>query len=282
MESEQKQNQTMIELLKHRLLEIHQFVHHLLVTPIVFLIIFVIFMILLVIYFLYHFNVRLFSQGIKQEEEEEEESKKGPYFNSDMTYYVCSYGGCGSYMLCDYLRHFGHVEHVHSRKPPQQLEYIGANNTDNPVYGEWFNGQKIPEYKLNNFKVIYLYKDPVRAIYSRFDNPEHLLHIECDPTILLEDIVQTNQDLYKLEEFFDNYTNKKYAKGRNYPIYCVKYEDFWDHLPEFNQELGLQDIPALYPVKKETPRLEPYSKILHKIYKPLLKKMSKKRFIEIN
>ena len=189
-----------------------------------------------------------------------------------MTYYVCSYGGCGSYMLCDYLRQFGKVEHIHSRDPPLKLEYIGAKNTSNPVYSEWFNGVEIPEQELDHYKVIYLYKDPVKAIYSRFKNPDHLRHVQCDPAITLEQVIESKKDLYGLEEFFDHYTSN--TEKRNYPIYCVKYEDFWDHLPEFNQTLGLPDVPALYPVKKETPREEPHHKALYKIYSRLIKKMS--------
>ena len=38
--------------------------------------------------------------------------------------------------------------------------------------------------------------------------------------------------MYKIEEFFDNYTQKK---ERNYKIYCVKYEQFWDNISLFNK-----------------------------------------------
>ena len=41
------------------------------------------------------------------------------------TFYVCSYGGCGSKMLCNALQNYGHVKHVHSRYPPDKLQYIG-------------------------------------------------------------------------------------------------------------------------------------------------------------
>ena len=44
--------------------------------------------------------------------------------NKKRTFYVCSYGGCGSYMLCDYLKNFGDVKHIHSRKPPSILSNI--------------------------------------------------------------------------------------------------------------------------------------------------------------
>lgn len=40
------------------------------------------------------------------------------------TFYVCSYGGCGSTMLCDSLNKYGKTVHIHSPKPPDNLEYI--------------------------------------------------------------------------------------------------------------------------------------------------------------
>ena len=280
----------------HHLHNLHHYWRDLLFVPIHFLLIIIILLTLVLIILCFYLHHQLLGgftslswipwiteNSYNSYNSYKDDHLQKPYYNPEMTYYVCSYGGCGSYMLCDYLRNFGKVEHIHSRKPPTKLEYVGANNTVNPVYGEWFNSVEIPETELVNYKVIYLYKDPVKAIYSRFENPEHLLHIECDDTSLtLEQVIQSKMDLYKLEEFFEYYTNKKYAKKRNYPIYCVKYEEFWNHVPEFNHTIGLPDIPALYPVKKETLRKEPYSQILYKIYSKLLKKMKKKKFIEIN
>ena len=40
-------------------------------------------------------------------------------------FYVCSYGGSGSKMLCSALKKYGETIHIHSRKPPNNLEYIG-------------------------------------------------------------------------------------------------------------------------------------------------------------
>ena len=196
-----------------------------------------------------------------------------------MTYYVCSYGGCGSYMLCNYLKQFGNVEHIHSRNPPKNLEYIGSKNTSVPVYFEWFNGVKVPESDLNKFKVIYLYKNPVKSIYSRFLNPDHLEHIQCDKDTKFEDIIECEKDLYGIEEFFDNYTNKDIK--RNYKIYCVKYESFWENIHIFNKLLELPNNPLTYPVKRETKRNENYNEKLYKIYENLIKKMDKMIFIEV-
>jgi hypothetical protein len=273
---------TILQSVHQKLLHLHQYGRDLLFLPIHFLLIIMVLLALLLIVLFFYLHHQLLGENIFSYWFLKNPPYK-PYFNPDMTYYVCSYGGSGSYMLRDYLKNFGKVEHIHSRNPPSKLEYVGENHTDNPFYGEWFNGVEIPESELKNYKVIYLYKDPVKAIYSRFDNPEHLLHVECDTTITLEQVIHSKKDLYGLEEFFDNYTKKgkKGKKKRNYPIYCVKYEEFWDHIPEFNKVLGLPNIPNFYPVKKETPRKEPYNKILYKIYHKLLKKMKKKKWIEI-
>jgi len=221
--------------------------------------------------------------GEKDEEKDEkkdEEKGKTDFYNKNMTYYVCSYGGCGSYMLCDYLRNFGKVEHIHSRNPPEKLTYVGKNNTTEKVYGEWFNNIKISKRELANYKVIYLYKDPVKAIQSRFHNPEHLNHIQCDESLTFNDILYYKKDLYKIEEFFDNYVNKS---KKNYKIYCVKYEQFWENISLFNETLGLPDIKSLYPVKKETTynnKNELVNKF-YEIYNPLIEKMNKMGFLYV-
>ena len=142
------------------------------------------------------------------------------------TYYVCSFGGCGSTILFNYLSNFGNVEHIHDRFPPDKLEYVGKKNTTQDVYSEWFNKIQIPDNEVEHFKVIYIYRNPIDVIFSRFITPSganvpHLKHIKCDNdgNILLEDVVLKKNDLYKLDQFFDNYTSKK---ERNYKIYYIK------------------------------------------------------------
>lgn len=270
-----QQEQSILKMINHQLFDFYHYLSNSWLIPIHYLMIIIILLALLLIILFFYLHQQLLGGFFPLYDyygDDIQVEKPRPYFNPEMTYYVCSYGGCGSYMLCDYLRNFGNVEHIHSRKPPLKLEYIGAKNTSNPVYGEWFNGVEIPESELDHYKVIYLYKDPVKAIYSRFKNPDHLRHVQCDPTITLEQVIESKKDLYGLEEFFDHYTSN--TEKRNYPIYCVKYEDFWDHLSVFNQELGLPDVPALYPVKKETPRQEPHHEVLYQIYDRLLKKMN--------
>ena len=68
------------------------------------------------------------------------------------TFYICSYGGCGSKLLTDALSKYGEVAHIHSRKPPDLLEYVGNHSANNfNWHPEWFNGVKIPNNEINNY-----------------------------------------------------------------------------------------------------------------------------------
>ena len=99
-------------------------------------------------------------------------------------FYVCSYGGSGSTLLCQSLKKYGKTYHIHSRKPPKELEFVG-NEGGGRAYCEWFNGAKIPKNCKDEIYVIYIYKNPVNAILSRFETTEHLKHIQSDVKIKL-------------------------------------------------------------------------------------------------
>ncbi len=210
---------------------------------------------------------------------------KSRYFNKDMTYYICSSGGAGSTIIFNYLSMFGNVFHIHDRYPPNSLQYVGKENTAEDIYSEWFNNVDIPQDKVQNFKVIFIYRHPIQVIFSRCaqkngPNIPHLQHIKCanNGNIHLFDLIKTRKDLYGLEEFFDNYT---IPKKRNYDIYCVKYELFWNNIGYFNQVLDIPDVKELYPVKFERPKRFSYVNELNFIYNSLIRKMNKMRFIEI-
>jgi hypothetical protein len=207
------------------------------------------------------------------------------YFNKSMNYYICSAGGCGSTVLYNYLSKFGNVYNIHDRYPPEKLTYVGNSKTNEDVYSEWFNGVEIPENELNNYKVIFIYRNPLQVIYSRFverhgPNVNHLKHIKCDNNgnIHILDVLKYGKDLYKIEEFFDNYVS---SKDRNYPVYCIKYEMFWNNISIFNKVLGIPDIKYLYPKKIERQKQILYQKQLNIIYNSLIKKMNSLRFIEL-
>lgn len=196
-------------------------------------------------------------------------------------FYICSYGGSGSTMLTNYLSNFGKVVHIHSRYPPTKLTYTGCINANVYCYKEWFNDMQIADCNLYKYVVIYIYRNPIHAIHSRFENKigtnPHLAHIQCNPNIKLQDVIDSKKDLYGIEEFFNNYTKKE---NRNYNIYCVKYEDFWDNIETFNKTLDIPDAKYLYPVKHETVKHCEHLNELNKIYDTLIGKMNSMKFIE--
>ena len=189
------------------------------------------------------------------------------------TFYVCSFGGCGSKMLCKALEKFGNVVHIHCRNPPNELEY--ACN-----YYEIFNSIKIPENELANYYVIFIYRNPIKSILSRFDNPVHLIHIESAWNIKIEDVINTSSDLYEITEYYNNYTRCNIK--RNYKMYCVKYEDIFNKQDELSKTLNIGELNL---EKKETKRedmMHKYYDGLYKVYKDLIEIMNNNDFIIIN
>lgn len=206
--------------------------------------------------------------------------KEQCFFNNEKSYYICSYGGSGSKMLQAYLSNFGNTFHIHSRMPPKKLTRVGT--TDHP---EWFNDielkpvldRQLPFNQIENIKVIFIYRNPIYAIHSRIIprkthriSTDHLDHINSEHWNI-ESVVGNMMDLWQLEEFFDNYTIKD--TERNYSIYCVNYDKFWDNISSFNKIIDIPDIPNLYPIKKENKHDIVYEKELGEIYKNMMKKM---------
>jgi hypothetical protein len=193
-------------------------------------------------------------------------------------FYVCSYGGCGSTMLMNALKKFGKTKHIHSRHPPDHLEYVGTEKGGRPESEWWFNGVKIPPQEIDDYYVIYIYKNPVKSIQSRFYCPGHLKNIQTNTNLKIRDVVEQRKDLYGIKEFYHNYTTPN--KNRNYKIYAVKYEDIFDKQDELSKVLG---IGKLNLVKKEYKR-NPDAKTLEAlqdIYKDILSEMKTKEFITI-
>jgi hypothetical protein len=190
------------------------------------------------------------------------------------TFYVCSYGGCGSKMLCSALAKYGNVQHIHSKKPPDKLQYIGRQK-GGKAYVEWFNDMVVPDDELSDYYVIYIYRNPTHSIMSQFENPEHLKHIQSEPSITLNDVLTTGKDLYNIGEFYNNYTQPN--EKRNYKIYCVKYEDIFDKQDELSKVLGVGNLHLVNTSKKKAT-----NKNLENIYKDLMDIMNKNDFIMIH
>jgi hypothetical protein len=193
------------------------------------------------------------------------------YFKKDRHFYVCSFGGCGSWVLTSYLSNFGTVHHVHSRKPPSVVTTV-----------EHEHFTTMPTPCLHNI-VIFIYRDPVAALLSvqrRFPLDDHLKNIEAPDTIVtLDMLAETKQDLIGLTEFYKNYTTP--SRERKYPIYCVKYEHLFENMSSLNYALGLVDYPKLYPKKKENKVTEiaPSWTGLIETYQPLRFDMAQRPFL---
>ena len=86
--------------------------------------------------------------------------------------------------------------------------------------------EKIPENQINNYRIIYIYKNPINSILSRFTNPNHLQHIQTNKNTKIIDLLKTEKDLYGIKEFYNNYTKNE---KRNYKILCIKYEDLFEN-----------------------------------------------------
>ena len=200
-------------------------------------------------------------------------------------FYVCSYGGCASTILTKALAEHGNAFHVHSRYPPNNLEHLGPTSVSS--HHEWFNGIQIPEKELNNYYVIYIYRNPIMAISSilrRFENSSalvrHLTNIAVtNPYLTKDEVINKEADLYGLIEFYNNYTVVN--PNRNYKIYCVKYEDLFEKKDELSTILG---IGKLNIPKKEHPyrNTQGFFDKLHIIYKDLIQIMDNNDFIFTN
>lgn len=189
--------------------------------------------------------------------------------NGEQVYiYIFTYGGCGSKMLLRSLIRINHkIFHSHMRDIPKESKYLWGGQIRNTPEPLNLNEQKY---------VLYIYKDPVKAIYSRLDNPAHLKNLGLDPNIKIEDLIREKKDLYKLEEYFDIFTQ---PAGRDYPIYCIKYDNFFDNIEYISEQIGLK-INKME--RKETIREYPHEKELREIYKSLDDKIAKMPPLYVN
>tara|TARA_Y100000389_G_scaffold155186_1_gene155783 strand:+ start:3061 stop:3726 length:666 start_codon:yes stop_codon:yes gene_type:complete len=218
-----------------------------------------------------------------------------------MIIYVCSYGGSGSMYLCRKLREMGlNCRHIHSRNPPEKLQHVGPKFyrddqgnkiKDKSHYDEWFrNDTEISEKNLDNFRVIYIYRNPVDAIISRFHIKAHLYHIQCpDTNITIDNVIESRKDLYGIKEFYNNYVQKNIK--RNYSIYCVKFEDLFKegNIDVLLKSLklstekrnGLKNVEiSVRESRSNLDRISNYKKeILSEIYHDVIDDMNKNPFI---
>lgn len=190
------------------------------------------------------------------------------------TYLVVSYGGCGSKMLAGWLSAqrktlVKQVYHLHDSRPPdselremppqkskpsQQRDYRARRF---PGGGKFRTDTKVVE-DVDSFRVLFIYKDPVEALVSRFGYG-HCVHLggDCgdsqDTFPKLDAYAKAGIDRMGLVSFFENYATE--SKSRNFPIVLLNYHKLWDNLPAVMKALGLpKELAETFPERTETVR----------------------------
>jgi len=197
-----------------------------------------------------------------------------------MIYYVCSYGGCGSWMMCNFLTNLGHTAyHIHSRFPPKVLckPFFDADGKPHEQFSS------IPE--LEPAKVIYLYSKPEHSIASRASFGDvhwrnigvHAQVIKQLGDISRDQLLAIPTDIIQYEQFFDNYVNTSYA----YDIICINYHKIWDNIPDvlFHLDINPQYASSFPCINKQS-----FDRVLIKApqFNSLNKKIDKLEPIFIN
>jgi hypothetical protein len=140
------------------------------------------------------------------------------------SYYICSYGGSGSYLLQSFLKQFGETYHIHSRSLPSEIT---------KVHREKFTD----EIEDNNQKgfVIYIYSKPAHSLLSRASYGNlHWLNIEVPSSVAhlipgreeREKYFELKEDLINYEQFWDNYVFHK----SSFPVLCLNFHHLWENL----------------------------------------------------
>ena len=98
--------------------------------------------------------------------------------------------------------------------------------------------------------------------------------MQIDKSIKLKNVLDSKKDLYKIREFYDNYT--KPTEKINYKIYCVKYEDIFDKQDELSKLRGIWKLNIVNKSSRKN------NKELDNIYSDLIDEMDKNDFIIIS
>ena len=116
----------------------------------------------------------------------------------------------------------------------------------------------IPEASYDDYRYIYIFKDPVEGLVSRYGHG-HCLHVGGDcgnegSFPKLAEYAKGGVDFFKITDFFDHWTTEGYG-GRTYPVIAVNYHKIWDNVPAVVEALGLpEQHAASFPKRTETVR----------------------------
>jgi hypothetical protein len=143
-------------------------------------------------------------------------------------FYICSYGGSGSWLLFNFLKNHGLCYHIHCRNLPlNETRVIKAL----PPSEEYVFDYNITPPKANVF-FIFIYARPQYSIMSsRSYSPQHFSNIECQYPINLIpkkriDYFNLKEDLVNYEQFWENYV----FHTSSFPVLCLNFHYLWDNL----------------------------------------------------
>jgi hypothetical protein len=165
---------------------------------------------------------------------------KSIYLPKDMELLVCSYGGVGTTFLIDFLAQY--------KTCNNRNDQDGFKHLDKP-----------PPTRNPDLKAIYIFGNPIDAIYSLFRRDFHneqsykLLeqYSKLAPVPMemsLETYAKDGIDRFHFENHFLNWSQRHFQ----YPILFVRYEKIWDHLDTLLGFAGIhQNEKTSFPEKKE-------------------------------
>mmetsp|Transcript_15650 Transcript_15650/g.25460 ORF Transcript_15650/g.25460 Transcript_15650/m.25460 type:complete len:437 (+) Transcript_15650:103-1413(+) len=200
------------------------------------------------------------------------------------SYIIASYGGSGSKMFCGLIamspaRLVNYIWHVHDPEPSFRklhapLKHPRLRRVTIKKGQDWRNVQfmdsdlnnkqkmvEIPEDKVDDFRFVFLYRNPIEAMLSRYFYG-HCKNLRGDCGASDRQFPSYRQyakekgDRMRLEEHYDNYVTKQMGNdNRNYPIIALNYHKLWDQLPEVLDLLGLPSaLAARFPPRQEKRR----------------------------
>ncbi len=201
-------------------------------------------------------------------------------------YYICSFGGCGSKMLTNFLQQFGKVVHIHNRYPPKVLSVIRLKSENDGS----FSTIPICNESLSKVHVIYIFRDPTEAQVSRW-GINHFMNIQVPNLSRYVKIlanpkkyIKYNQNLLKYDKFHQNYM--KAPRSKNYNIYAINYHKLFtsENIKHLCNKLKLPPgAETKFPHRKESSqkKWKEYRADLDKLNMSLKLKIKNSPFMQI-
>ena len=164
-----------------------------------------------------------------------------------MKYFVVSYGGVGTHMLMPLIKDEDWLGHTIKSDKKDHMKYPHHLRVPPESFKEYGYDGKV--------KVIYVFGDPVNSVLSHFRRRvankktwcrHHCMNIQGEYKKFkarwdLLDYLNNGEDLFKLEEHFDNWTNLA-ADSIDYDYMILKYETAENHEEQIQKFLD-SDLP---------------------------------------